>query len=111
MQERAALVCFMNGASGLALMPELVAAVMPGDRPSLAWLDYGRHDTPVRRLLCAARDRGAAAVWNDMQAAALGGDDLLWIARGLSAAGLDEEERWLRERIKQREAADGPGSR
>lgn len=103
-QRRDALVFFMNGASGLSIVPELCAALMPGDRPSLAWLDYGRHDSPVRRLLRAARERGAAAVWHDMEAANLETGELLWIARGLSAASLDEEGAWLRERIKQREA-------
>jgi len=61
-----ALVFFMNGASGLSIMPELLATLMPGARPSLAWLDYGRHDAPVRCLLRAARERGAAAVWQEM---------------------------------------------
>jgi hypothetical protein len=100
-----ALVFFMNGGSGLAIMPALVAALMPGDRPSLAWLDYGRHDSPVRCLLRAAREQGAAAVWSEIAAANLDAGDLLWIARGLSAAGLDTDGNWLRERIKQYEAA------
>jgi CubicO group peptidase (beta-lactamase class C family) len=104
-QRREALVFFMNGASGLSIMPHLVATLMPGARPSLAWLDYGRHDSPVRTLLRAARERGVTAVWDDMEAANLEGDDLRWIARGLSAAGLDKEGVRLRERIKQREAA------
>ena len=33
MQNRNALVCFLNGASGLSIMPELIAAFMPGDHP------------------------------------------------------------------------------
>jgi hypothetical protein len=100
-QSREAFVCFMSGASGLALMPELVAVLMPGSRPSLTWLDYGRHDAPVRRLLRAARTRGAAAIWSDIEDAGLDADDLLWITRGLMAAGLDEDGRCLRNRIKQ----------
>lgn len=78
---------------------------MPGDRPSLTWLDYGRLDAPLRRLLRAARERGAAVVWEEMESAGLGSDDLLWIAQGLCAAGLDEDGLWLRERIKEREVA------
>jgi CubicO group peptidase (beta-lactamase class C family) len=100
-QSREALVFFTNGASGLALMPELVSALMPGTRPSLTWLDYGRHDTPVRRMLRVARTRGAAAIWKEMEDAGLAADDQLWIARGLVAAGHDEDGLWLRNRIKQ----------
>jgi hypothetical protein len=40
-----------------------------------------------------------------MENAKLGADDLPWIAQGLSAAGLDEDSLWLRERIKERTAA------
>ena len=101
MQSRDALVVFMNGASGLSIMPELIAAFMPGDRPSLSWLDYGRYDAPVCRLLRAARAHGITAVWQEIVEASLATDDLIWIAQGLSAAGLDEDNLWLRERIKE----------
>ena len=106
-ERRDALVCFMNGASGLALMPEVLATLMPGNRPSLTWLDYGRHDAPVRRLLRAARTRGAAAVWPEMTEAGLTDADKFWIARGLMAAGMDDDATWLRTRIKQ-QTGDGP---
>ena len=101
-QSQDALVFFMNGASGLSLMPEIVSALMPGDRPSLAWLDYGRHDAPVRCLLRAARTRGAAAAWKDIEDSSLDADDLLWIARGLTANGFDDDGLWLREQIGRR---------
>lgn len=100
-----ALVFFMNGASGLAILWDLVAAFMPGARPSLAWIDYGRHDSPARRLLRVARARGAASVWTEMESAGLENSDMLWIARGLSAASLDEDAQWLREKIRQRQVA------
>lgn len=100
-QSRQALVAFMNGASGLALMPELVSGLMPGLRPSLTWLDYGRHDAPVRSMLRAARMHGAAAIWSEIEAAGLNSADQLWIARGLVASGLDDEAQWLRQRIEQ----------
>jgi hypothetical protein len=73
----------------------------------LSWLDFGRHDAPVRRLLRAARTRGAEAIWGDIEDAGLDVDDQLWIARGLIAAGLDEEGLWLRKRIKQ-DIGDNP---
>ena len=107
-QSRYALVFFMNGASGLSLMPEIVSALMPGDRPSLAWLDYGRHDAPVRRLLRAARTRGAAAAWKDIKDSGLDADDLLWIARGLTADGLVDDDLWLREQIDRRTQETSP---
>jgi CubicO group peptidase (beta-lactamase class C family) len=100
-QSQDALVMFMNGASGLSLVPEVVSALMPGHRPSLAWLGYGRHDDPVRRLLQAARTRGVVAAWKEIEDAALPADDLLWIARGLIAAGDNEAGLWLRGQVKQ----------
>jgi len=98
-QGRQALVAFTNGASGLSIMPEIVSGLMPGIRPSLTWLDYGRHDAPARGMLRAARTHGAAAIWKEMEEAGLNADDRLWIARGLIASGLDEDARWLRKQM------------
>ncbi len=102
MQSREALVVFANGASGLSIMPDLVASVMPGDRPSLAWLDYVQHNAPVRRLLRAARAHGVVAVWPEMSSTNLDAAELLWIAQGLNAAGRDADSLWLRARIAER---------
>jgi CubicO group peptidase (beta-lactamase class C family) len=102
LRSRDALVFFMNGASGLSIMPDLVAAFMPGDRPSLAWLDYGRHDAPIRHLLHAARVQGVKSAWQEIENASLGADDILWIARGLTASGHYEDSIWLRARIEER---------
>ena len=101
-----ALVFFMNGASGLAPMPEIISALMPGARPSLTWLGYGRHDAPVRHLLRQARRHGAAATWDAIKDAHLSVDDRFWIARGLAAVGLEEDALWLRERSKEAVAVD-----
>ena len=81
-------------------MPALVAKVVPGDRPSLSWLDYGRHDGPVRRLFRAAVADGVEASWPEMQRAALGSGDLRWIAQGLNARGREKDSRWLRRQIE-----------
>ena len=106
MQSQNALVCFLNGASGLSIMPELVAAAfMPGARASLAWLDYGRHDSPTRRLLHTARAQGVEAAWPAIETANLKEEELVWIAQGLTAAGRDEDGLWLRAQIKERQPA------
>jgi Beta-lactamase len=102
MQSRNAFVCFLNGASSLTIMPEFVAAFMPGDRPSLAWLDYGRHDSPTRRLLDSARAQGITAIWPALETASLKKEELLWIAQGLTAAGRDGDSLWLRAQIRER---------
>jgi hypothetical protein len=104
-QQGTALVIFTNGASGLSIMPELVARFMPGDRPSLAWLDYAPHDAPARRMLRSARANGIKAVWPEMESAKLGADDLRWIAQGLRAAGREDDGLWLRARAEERAAA------
>ena len=94
-----AFCAFMNGASGLALMPAVLASVIPGERASLAWLGTGRHDDPVRRLLHEARAQGAPAIWGEMERAGLRRDEIQWIARGLRAEGRDDEAGWLGEKV------------
>jgi CubicO group peptidase (beta-lactamase class C family) len=99
MTEHRAVVVFTNGASGLSIMPELLSAFIAGPRPSLVWLDYVRHDAPVRRLMREARQRGIEAVWPQMESARLDPAELGWIAQGLGAAGHEEAATWLRERL------------
>jgi CubicO group peptidase (beta-lactamase class C family) len=96
-----AFVAFTNGASGLSIMPELVAHFAPGERASLRWLDYVRHDAPVRRLLRAALTRGAEAAWPEIENSGLEREQLVWIAQGLNVRGLEKESLWLRARLNE----------
>ena len=82
-------------------MPELVAQFAPGERASLRWLDYVRHDAPVRRLLRAALTQGAEAVWPEIENAGLEREQLVWIAQGLNVRGLEKESLWLRARLNE----------
>jgi CubicO group peptidase (beta-lactamase class C family) len=43
--DRSALVVFTNGFNGMAIMPDIVHQLMPGDHPAFAWLDYSRIST------------------------------------------------------------------
>jgi CubicO group peptidase (beta-lactamase class C family) len=103
--ERDAFVVFTNGAMGLSIMPDLLALVRPGDRPSLAWLDYQRYDAPAPRLLSAARAQGIETVWPEIDKEPFDTDDLRWIARGLDAAGREADHLWLKARIDERASA------
>jgi CubicO group peptidase (beta-lactamase class C family) len=100
--DRAALVVFLNGASGLAVVPDIVARFMPGERPALTWLDYPRHGAPVRRLYRAALTQGPQAVWDEIEA--LDREQKLWIAQGLNVRGRISESAWLRARIDPKQA-------
>jgi CubicO group peptidase (beta-lactamase class C family) len=99
LDHRAAVVAFTNSASGLSVMPEIVAKFAPGKRTSLEWLDYVRHGAPVRRMLRAALAQGAEAAWPEIENAALKREELMWIAQGLNTRGREEESLWLRERM------------
>jgi CubicO group peptidase (beta-lactamase class C family) len=40
--DRSAVVVFTNGANGMAIMPDVVNQLLPGDHPAFRWLDYPR---------------------------------------------------------------------
>jgi len=60
--------------------------------------------TPRSDACCAARTHGVAAVWKEMEEAGFKAAELLWIAQGLDAAGLNGDSLWLREQINRRNA-------
>lgn len=81
-------------------MPQIVERFMPGIRPSLNWLDYIRHDAPVRRLFRQALVHGAEVTWPEIEEAALDRDKILWIAQGLNARGQENDCLWLRTHLE-----------
>ena len=88
-----------RSASGLSVMYEIVARIAPGARPSLSWLDYVRHDAPVRRAFRAALARGAEAAWLEIESAALKREELIWIVQGLNVRNRTSDGLWLHERV------------
>jgi CubicO group peptidase (beta-lactamase class C family) len=41
--DRSAVVVFTDGFNGMAIMPDVIGQLMPGDHPSFAWLNYSRN--------------------------------------------------------------------
>jgi CubicO group peptidase (beta-lactamase class C family) len=42
-KDRSAVVIFTNGFNGMAIMPDIVNRLMPGDHPAFLWLGYSRN--------------------------------------------------------------------
>jgi len=105
-RDGAAIVTFMNSASGLAIVSELVAGLIPGKRPALALLGYEAHDSERRRLLGAILESTVDAMWAELEGAALKPADLHWMAQGLLAHGRLDEAGRLRAHAKERRDGD-----
>lgn len=43
LKDRSAVVVFTNGFNGMAIMPEIISQLMPGDHPAFLWLNYSRN--------------------------------------------------------------------
>jgi CubicO group peptidase (beta-lactamase class C family) len=41
--DRSAVVVFTNGYNGMAIMPDVIDQLMPGDHPAFIWLNYARN--------------------------------------------------------------------
>jgi CubicO group peptidase (beta-lactamase class C family) len=48
--KREGVVVLVNGANGMVIMPDLVGALMPGDHPAFAWLNYPRQPPPPKEV-------------------------------------------------------------
>jgi len=59
---RLGAVIFTNGTGGHGIIPEILAAVIGGRHPAIAWLDYEKWDSPARKWFQDVAARGEPAV-------------------------------------------------
>jgi hypothetical protein len=82
-------------AHGVATVAGFVRLPEMADHVALV---HVRHGAPVLRMFRAALARGAEAAWPEIESEGLKREDVIWIAQGLNARGLEKEGLWLRER-------------
>ncbi|HYC89545.1 MAG TPA: serine hydrolase [Thermoanaerobaculia bacterium] len=52
------VVVFTNSGNGFSIMPEVIAAVLPGEYPAFAWMGYERYDSPAKTVFRDIRVHG-----------------------------------------------------
>jgi CubicO group peptidase (beta-lactamase class C family) len=65
--DQSGVVVLTNSANGQSIMPDIVAAQMPGKHPSFAWLGYEHFDNTRRRLLRSWVVRWIEAAWEALR--------------------------------------------
>ncbi len=64
-KEKSAVVIFANSATGLSVMPALVAEALGGDHPAFAWIHIDPYNSPARLMLKAIVKSDAETVLRD----------------------------------------------
>ncbi|HET9785558.1 MAG TPA: serine hydrolase, partial [Pyrinomonadaceae bacterium] len=64
-KQRTGLVMFANSATGLSILPELVAEALGGQHPSLTWVNIERYNSAPRQLLKAILKSDAETALSD----------------------------------------------
>ena len=64
-KQRSGLVMFANSATGLSILPELVAEALGGQHPSLTWVSIERYNSAPRQLLKAILKSDAETALSD----------------------------------------------
>jgi len=64
-QPQVAVIVFANGANGLSIVREILAAALGIPQPAIDWLGLESYNSPARVLAKAVRARGATAALSD----------------------------------------------
>jgi CubicO group peptidase (beta-lactamase class C family) len=67
-EPKLSVILFANGANGMSIVREVLAATLGVPQPGLDWLGYESYDAPVRVLAKAIRKTGAEAALREYRA-------------------------------------------